>query len=317
MIQQYDKSLLSLIVESVDNNEGYPKKRAINKYDEIVELKLIARASNALYCFPFNKIGPGQQSKVTVDVIKEEEAKSIIISFKGPDLIKTQWQTRKNQLITFSVPGMEKNELVKVDQEWFDDISIMWEPLLKNVKFELKNTGFTKILFCGHGVGGAYAAIAGLSFAIMNLLDLNLSLDISVGTLGQPRTGNIMFARMMNDIVKVTRITLHNDYFPHFPPIENQRTIMQHHEREIWIEIDCNCPQNTEGVVWDCGKFEKNEEKRLAGVRQFIQEKFWIPGDDLAMENKECNAGQTITDSSRDNHFGPYFGITIGDCRNL
>ncbi|KAG9297506.1 hypothetical protein G9A89_001445 [Geosiphon pyriformis] len=210
---------------------------------------------------------------------------------------------------------MRKNGLVKVDKEWFIDVLVMWPPLLKKVEFLLKGSGYRKLIFCGHGVGGAYAAIAGLSFAIINLLKLNLSVDITIGTLGQPRVGNIMFARMMNEIVRVVRITRYDDYFPHFPPIEDQSTIMQHHEREIWIgPDDCDCPQNTNEVIWDCGKLEKNKEKRLARVQQFIQEKFWIPGDDLAIENQECNAGQSITDSSRNNHLGPYIGITIGNC---
>ncbi|KAG9286918.1 hypothetical protein G9A89_000047 [Geosiphon pyriformis] len=168
---------------------------------------------------------------------------------------------------------MKKNELVKVDQEWFDDVSLMMKFLNHKVNILLKDSGYKRVIFCGHGVGGAYAAIAGLSFVIMNLLDSNLPLDISIGTLGQPRVGNIMFARMMNEIVRVIRITHYNDYFPHFPPIENESTIMQHHEREIWIEIDCNCSQNTDKVIWDCGQLEDNQEKKLVRIQQFIRER--------------------------------------------
>ncbi|KAG9297519.1 hypothetical protein G9A89_001459 [Geosiphon pyriformis] len=283
------------------------------------ELRAIAQFSNIPYCLPYNEIGEFilQPTRITADVVDSIESETLVAFFKGPHLTKPQWQTRKNELITFSIARMKINELVKVDLEWFKDVLRMMRPLLFKIRTLLKLNGFKKILFCGHGVGGAYAAIAGLSFAIMNLLDLNLSLDISIGTLGQPRVGNIMFARMMNDFVKVIRITHYNDYFPHFPPIENESTIMQHHEREIWIEIDCICPQNTEGVVWDCGQLEENQEQRLSRLQQFIQEKFWIPSYNLAAENKECNAGQTITDSSRDNHFGPYFGITIGDCTSF
>ncbi|KAG9297514.1 hypothetical protein G9A89_001454 [Geosiphon pyriformis] len=303
--------------KSVDSNEGYPKKRVISlaNSDELdrLELLLIAAASNYPYCHH-------------PDVTKETETKTIVAFFKGPDFTKTQWEARKNQLVTFNVKGMKENRLVKVDQEWFNDASAMLNPLLSQVYNAVVLSGYKKILFCGHGVGGAYATITGLLYAIVNLLrivkvPINLldgSVDFSIGTLGQPRVGNIMFARMMNEIVKVRRITRYDDYFPHFPPIENQSTIMQHHEREIWIRPDdCDCPQNTNEVIWDCGQFEENKEKKQYRLQQFIQEKFWIPSDDLAMENKECNAGQPITDSSRDNHFGPYFGIRMGDCRDL
>ncbi|KAG9298146.1 hypothetical protein G9A89_002583 [Geosiphon pyriformis] len=230
-------------------------------------------------------------------MIVEKNEKSIIAFFKGPHFTKTQWQDRKNQLVTFSTEGMKKNELVKVDQEWFIDVSIMMRPILNKMNFLFMRTGYKKIIFCGHGVGGAYAAIAGLSYAIMNLLRvfispihlLNESIEISILTFGQPRTGNIMFARMMNELVKVTRITHQNDYFPHFPPIENENSIMKHHESEIWIgPNDCDCSQNTifsNEIIWDCGRFKENEEKKLIRVQEFIQEKFWIPGNDQAIEN--------------------------------
>ncbi|KAG9297513.1 hypothetical protein G9A89_001453 [Geosiphon pyriformis] len=315
---------------SVDSNEGYPKKLIIglSNYDEIEKLNLIATASNVPYCNPRNLIGEhiNLQNKITADIMEESQTKTIIAYFKGPDFTKTQWQARKNKLVTFSVTGMKENRLVKVDQEWFNDASAMLNPLLSLVYNAIVRNGYKKILFSGHGVGGAYATITGLLYAIVNLLrmvkfPINLldgSVDFSIGTLGQPRVGNIMFARMMNEIVKVRRITRYDDYFPHFPPIENQSTIMQHHEREIWIgPDDCDCSQNTNEALWDCRKLEENKEKRLAKLQQFIQEKFWIPGDDLAMENKVCNAGQPITDSSRDNHFGPYFGLTMGDCKNF
>ncbi|KAG9297518.1 hypothetical protein G9A89_001458 [Geosiphon pyriformis] len=302
--------------QSDDSNKGFPEKRAINSsnYDEIEELRAIAALSNIPYCIPLYGLGNSMPNNIIADVITSYQTKTIVIIFKGIDLTTIEWEARKNNLTTFEVVGMKKNNLVKVDEDWFLDVLSLMNMLLEKVIVAVKETGHKKILFCGHGVGGAYAAITGLSFAIMNLLDANLPLDISIGTLGQPRVGNIMFARMMNEIVRVIRITHYNDYFPHFPPIENESTIMQHHEREIWIEIDCNCSQNTDEVIWDCGQLEDNQEKKLVRIQQFIRERFWTPGDNLAMENMECNAGQTITDSSRDNHFGPYFGTTIGDC---
>ncbi|KAG9301464.1 hypothetical protein G9A89_018136 [Geosiphon pyriformis] len=252
---------------------------------------------------------------------------TIFVHFKAPILSKTDWHNRKSELEQFSVAGMTTNALVLVDKEWFYEVSMMMDAILSRIYYIIEKKGFTKISFCGHGVGGAYAAIAGLSFTILDLIGLRPlgikfkgTLDISIYTFGQPRTGNIMFAKMMNDLVKVTRVTRQNDYVPHFLPIENGRSIMQHHEREVMIgPIDCDCPEDeemfvTDGeAVWDCGRPQKSFN--LERMNDFRREKFWIPGDDLAGENKECNSGQSIAgENSIQEHYGPYFGVTMGDC---
>ncbi|KAG9301460.1 hypothetical protein G9A89_018132 [Geosiphon pyriformis] len=252
----------------------------------------------------------------------------IAIYFKAPILSKAEWEDRTNELVPFSVPGMWTNALVLVDKEWYGEVSIMMDAMLSKIYNYINENGFRRITFCGHGVGGAYAAIAGLSFAIMSLVGflppeikkVKSEIKISIYTYGQPRTGNIMFARMMNDFVKVTRITRKNDYVPHFPPIEHERSIMQHHEREVMIgPIDCDCTEDEETVlingeaIWDCGRSQ--ESFNIERMNNFLQEKLWIPGDNLAGENKECNSGQSIAgENNIQEHYGPYFGITMGDC---
>ncbi|KAG9301449.1 hypothetical protein G9A89_018121 [Geosiphon pyriformis] len=175
---------------------------------------------------------------------------------------------------------------------------MMMDAIISMIYSKIEEKGFTRICFSGHGVGGAYAAIAGLIFTIVDLIGVyppgikfQGTLDINIYTYGQPRIGNIMLARMMNDLVKVTRVTRQNDYVPHFLPIENKHSIMQHHEREVMIgPIDCDCPEDeemfvTDGeAVWDCGRPQKIFN--LERMNDFRREKFWIPGDDLAGENK-------------------------------
>ncbi|KAG9295277.1 hypothetical protein G9A89_004172 [Geosiphon pyriformis] len=296
-----------------------------------------ALCANTPYCLPPFLIDPvGSFVKhgeyIFGNVVKDIVLKKIVVYFKAPILSKADWENRRNELVPFSVPGMSTNALVLVDKEWFGEVYIIMTAILSKIYDNLEDERFTNITFCGHGVGGAYAAIAGLSFTIMDFIGshpphfkkLKKSLNISIYTYGQPRTGNIMFARMMNDLAKVTRVTRRNDYVPHFLPIENPRSIMQHHGREIWIgPIDCECPEDKEFVlfdgeaVWDCGIAKEifNLERYSSRINHFISEKFWIPGDDMAGENKECNSGQLIAgENSIQEHYGPYFGITMGDC---
>ncbi|KAG9289510.1 hypothetical protein G9A89_001282 [Geosiphon pyriformis] len=304
----------------------YPKKRAYNisHKEELIKLAMTAIYTNAAYCDPHNQIGKLVENgnKVTADVGVDERGRVMVAYFKGPQLTKAKWITRRSQLVPYRVQGMVTNALVKVDQEWFTDVSTMMNALVEKINDKIKRT--RKIFFCGHGVGGAYAAIAGLSFAIMKLLQPSSSsvdpIDLSIYTFGQPRIGNTMFARMMNEFVKITRITRLNDYVPHFPPVESEQSIMLHHEREIWIgPKDCDCTRDTliynDDVIWDCGESKKNFELNLVRMNQFIQEKFWTPGDIFAGESQECNSGQSISEENTNReHYGPYFGVIMNDC---
>ncbi|KAG9286914.1 hypothetical protein G9A89_000043 [Geosiphon pyriformis] len=293
--------------------------------------------ANMPYCFPYSLINTlGSLVKNGKDifgtVLTDVKLEQIFVHFKAPILTKAEWEDRTNELVPFSVPGMSTNALVLVDKEWFGEVSLMMDAMLSNIYGHIEDEELTKITFCGHGVGGAYAAIAGLSFAIMNIIgshppeinQFKRLINISIYTYGQPRTGNTLFAKMMNELVKVTRVTRRNDYVPHFLPIENRRSIMQHHEREVWLgPIDCDCLENKNAVlfdgeaVWDCGRSQEifKLERNYFRVNRFIKEKFWIPGEDLTGENKECNSGQSIAgENSIQEHYGPYFGIIMGNC---
>ncbi|KAG9301451.1 hypothetical protein G9A89_018123 [Geosiphon pyriformis] len=224
------------------------------------------------------------------NVFQYPPLETIVVHFRAPILSKTDWFNRKSELELFRLPGMKENALVLVDKEWFYEVIMMMDAIISMIYSKIEEKGFTRICFSGHGVGGAYAAIAGLIFTIVDLIGVyppgikfQGTLDISIYTFGQPRTGNIMFANMMNDLVKVTRVTRQNDYVPHFPPIEHERPIMQHHEREVMIgPIDCDCPEDE--VVWDCGRSQKISN--LERVNLFRRVKLYFSGDNLAGENK-------------------------------
>ncbi|KAG9293403.1 hypothetical protein G9A89_006688 [Geosiphon pyriformis] len=270
------------------------------------------------------------------DVAADTGSHTIVAYFKGPHLTKSEWRSRTSKLVSYSVQGMQTNALVQVDEEWFVDVSIMMDALVEKINYNLKNKEYKKIIFCGHGVGGGVewdrmqvVMHRDLGFFVLENFPFSLSLigisyssiDLSIYTFGEPRVGNIMFARMMNEFVKVTRITHKNDYVPHFPQIKNGLSIMQHHEDEIWIgPAECDCDPDTvlfEGdqAIWKCGKYRGRWESKLPSIQSLVEKKFWIPNDDLANENEECNAGQSITGSDEDLlHFGPYFSITMNDC---
>ncbi|KAG9305125.1 hypothetical protein G9A89_001235, partial [Geosiphon pyriformis] len=225
---------ISIILCLDNGNEVYPKKRLFDSQrNEIVLLKWNAAFANMAYCEPFksyNFVGSLVKNGKDIfgNVFEATTIETIVVHFRAPILSKTDWFNRKSELEPFRVPGMKANALVLVDKEWFVEVIMMMDEIISGIYHLIEDSHFTKITFCGHGVGGAYAAIAGLSFTILDLIGLRPlgikfkgTLDISIYTFGQPRTGNIMFAKMMNDLVKVTRVTRQNDYVPHFLPIEN------------------------------------------------------------------------------------------------
>ncbi|KAG9286917.1 hypothetical protein G9A89_000046 [Geosiphon pyriformis] len=177
-----------------------------------------------------------------------------------------------------------------------------------------KSPNTREIFFVGHGIGGAYASIAGIRWAIQRyeITQSKLWPEIDVNNIGQqiitfgaPRIGNNQFSNFANDIITHHRITHGNDHVPHFP-----RDLLKwkHFGFEIWIEPleNCNCSDDVNFhpySYWDCNN-------RLL---KLTQREIWI--EKWNSENMECNGGQSIINVPDDFfHDGPYFDIRMGDC---
>ncbi|KAG9301462.1 hypothetical protein G9A89_018134 [Geosiphon pyriformis] len=181
-----------------NGNEVYPKKRPFNntQIDEIGLLKWNAAFANMAYCEPFksyNFVGSLVKNGKDIfgNLFEATTIETIVVHFRAPILSKTDWFNRKSELEPFRVPGMKANALVLVDKEWFVEVVMMMNEMISVIYHLIEESHFTKITFCGHGVGGAYAAIAGLSFTILDLIGLRPlgikfkgTLDISIYTFG-------------------------------------------------------------------------------------------------------------------------------------
>ncbi|KAG9288027.1 hypothetical protein G9A89_017622 [Geosiphon pyriformis] len=124
----------------------------------------------------------------------------------------------------------------------------------------------TKLLFTGHGIGGAIAAITALTWKIRTADTPGLrDIPIITVTFGAPRIGNEKLARLMNKMLRVRRFTNTNDYVPHFPQIKNGVDILRHHETEYWIfPKSCDCPQDSE--IYMCqGYFYPTRSWQIVG----------------------------------------------------
>ncbi|KAG9288657.1 hypothetical protein G9A89_006758 [Geosiphon pyriformis] len=285
----------------------------------IVSFKRIARFAidtSYAYCTSHNEIGALlKRSEVKADVFRDQKTKNIIVFFKGAIYNLDQWKTRTICLTQYPEPQNAKmwkwDPKNLVDERWLQDVETMkprlFEKIWKMVKFANRITPYSaeRLHFVGHGIGGAYAVLAGLAFKLkyhtispLGTRNPNSVHAVAV-TFGQPRLGNRYFAEFVDEVITVVRITHTNDYVPRFPPKKNT---FQHSGSEFWLSNEsCDCPGPDSG-------YDSQKDYESYGL-------YYCPRGTDKSENKLCNAGQEIEEiQSKSAHLGPYVNIVMGDC---
>ncbi|CAE6418129.1 unnamed protein product [Rhizoctonia solani] len=88
--------------------------------------------------------------------------------------------------------------------------------VLSTVKKVIAEHGATKVVTVGHSLGGALALLDGLYLK----LNLPSNIEIITRTIGQPRVGNDVFAKFVDQKVpNLVRITNKGDLVPDLPPL--------------------------------------------------------------------------------------------------
>ncbi|KAG9285303.1 hypothetical protein G9A89_001437 [Geosiphon pyriformis] len=199
------------------------------------------------------------------------------------------------------IPSLQKYKKIGkalVDGEWLrNSVDIALKAQRFIIDF-LKNTNAfvgLKIYFTGHGLGGVYALLAAVqlkeTFSEVFRGDPNISIEWIVVTFGEPRIGNAYFAKYVNSLLTLYRVTNKNDHFPHQPKIHPIEPEYMHHELEYWISDDCDCAEiNGEPKIYKCPGYNIKASLRYG-------------------ENPECSL--STDGSSTTAHFGPYFGTTF------
>ncbi|KAG9289563.1 hypothetical protein G9A89_002336 [Geosiphon pyriformis] len=279
-------------------------------------IKEMAQFANLPYCsMKINNVGQfvNEPDVIAATLIKKVstylpiENREIIVYFRGKELSLNEWKQREVNWAVFQSPS--KNSLV--DKVWYEHVQKMINEggLFKKIATYVslarrlmlaqgtqKYKQILKVKFTGHGIGGAYALLAGCLYELEALND-NLSDTFGdqteIYTFGQPRIGNKDFAILVNEKCSIIRVTHTNDYVPQFPVAKEGEQYV-HSNVEHWIasrECDCPNPDDYE-PIYRC-------------------EVFGDPG-----ENPNCNSGQLYKEAESNlAHKGSYLGITIGDCK--
>ncbi|KAG9284959.1 hypothetical protein G9A89_009769 [Geosiphon pyriformis] len=282
-ITKYNNQQELLLVSSgggFEKQRKVPPKKLVKDYGMLQLFKNMAHMANWVYC-----------SKENDDVFGKD--------YIGPEVIKSQ--------ITKTMFTLEKlligdNSAVRVDSYWWrllpydffkgfgnrirDAINILRRGIEANKPIH--------IFLTGHGIGGC------------NVPKYNKNIYTTITTFGSPRPGNSQLAAEFQQRLKlgcrVYRITHANDYLPHFPKKSIDGKLYIHPGNEYWIpDRNCNCEDPDadrillEGydIIYECLGFSTKDTQKYG-------------------ENPGCNLG-TDSEGTRA-HFGPYFGVTFGNC---
>ncbi|KAG9296747.1 hypothetical protein G9A89_001379 [Geosiphon pyriformis] len=277
-------------------SQSLPKSRILPNNEELMVSSQVAFMINAIDCLGLNNLG-------------------------SKKLTKEQWASRNSKQVPLRLKNFPNfDEKILVDSQLLKDVELLFPILFEAIKTSLiqipRVTKWYDIMFTGHGLGGAYASIAGFLWAIGSFLikreniwpDVNLS-EIGQGifTYGAPRIGNEHLRNFFNQGINHRRFTHGNDHVPHFPSSSKG---WKHFGTEIWIEplSNCDCAADDDpNTYWDC-----NSSPLMSSQREE-----WL-NSQYSDENMECNAGQSITEVPGTLfHNGPYFGVEMGNCESI
>ncbi|KAG9293311.1 hypothetical protein G9A89_007557 [Geosiphon pyriformis] len=291
----------------------------------------MAKFANMAYCPPrnsrvncFAKHGIIVGLFLTKSDLRIERADywRVIVYFRGPNISLEEWKKRDSALIKYDIaetlqlyrPSNTRNQRFKsffVDRVWYEHVQTiltegkLFENIERLVRSARNRGSISKdidIRFIGHGVGGAYATLAGALYMLeeKKFYTENSNLGLTppfpdrtrIYTFGQPRVGDKLFAWFLNQYIPISRVTHTNDYVSQFPVGTIEERKYFHSNVEYWISHDsCDC-----------------HNKNL-NYYQLIE----CNVDNSPGENPHCNSGQRYTEGSLANE-GPYFGVKMGEC---
>jgi triacylglycerol lipase len=170
-------------------------------------------ASEHVYCFNYK----GSQAILLAD------AEKIIVAFRGSEE-RSDWQVNINRLKN---KDFSKNYKICLHSGFCNYLNNIWNPYddpqgrieAKGIKAiiqeEMKNSP-KSLWFTGHSLGGAVAVLAATSCIFLDKLPFEVS---GVYTYGQPRVGDLRFAKLYNSQLKskTFRFVNNNDVVTKIP----------------------------------------------------------------------------------------------------
>ncbi|KAG9288654.1 hypothetical protein G9A89_006755 [Geosiphon pyriformis] len=268
----------------------YPLER-ITDFTLLHKLQRAAFIASLTYCLneDTDEVSPSMLAKA--EIIQGKAINFLIRGIDPNDL--DNWAFRTFRLESNSKFFEPNGVNGRLEATFSQQMYLAWEKMDEKLKKSLKEMNpynlieRNKINLIGHSLGGVYAVLAGVKWAI-NMPDVKFT----VYTFGQPRLGDLEFAKTINMLTRknlgIYRVTLNDDSIPRLP-LDNIPQIFHHHQTEYWISRECNC--NGDPVVYRC-------------IGTVID-----PSTGYVRESRDCNNRYTTPTTL--SHNGPYFGHTM------
>ncbi|KAG9306042.1 hypothetical protein G9A89_020237 [Geosiphon pyriformis] len=224
----------------------------------------------------------------------------LIIYFRGNLLLPSEWISAfHGKMVEY--PLYAKAKVNKYFWDQFRRVNFDISSIFEEMKLieEIKGLDtIYRLTFVGHGMGAVYATFAAYEFYQSTKTS---HIPIRLFTYGQPRIGNLQFARALNEAVFAkARVNYKNDIVVNLPHdgSTSQNEDYFHSIMEYWIELDnCDCNNNDQflenTIVYQCHGGEK-----------------YYPDGYFLDESEECAHAKKPFQFLLNN--GPYFGITMG-----
>ncbi|KAN0110021.1 feruloyl esterase A [Hyaloscypha variabilis] len=192
-------------------------------------------------------------------ILRDDAAQEIIVAFRGTESVQNYESDTNYTLANFdtypSCTGCQVH----------GGYYLLWASVYENVQSLIQDQVSLYpdygIVITGHSLGGSLAALAAAQFS--SVFD-----NITVYTLGEPRTGNPAFATFIDDTYKTSspdttsfyRCTHTDDGVPHVPPVSDGYL---HHGLEYW-----NVDPTSTSTTYICGAetTECNGQYNTSGI---------------------------------------------------
>ncbi|KAI0244161.1 hypothetical protein L0F63_000735, partial [Massospora cicadina] len=163
-------------------------------------------------------------------VAVDEPNHRIVLAFRGTSGIRNAAQDILAVPVPFDIPalGATVHAGFKLAMESLEQKFLQ---ILSSVIANRRYSNY-KLVVVGHSLGGAIASLAAIRIHFR--LGIPWS-RMELYTYGQPRTGNVIFARWFSQQpIGSSRVVYNNDIVPHFSP--GALGVYAHHLNEVWIK---------------------------------------------------------------------------------
>ncbi|KAH9211272.1 Alpha/Beta hydrolase protein [Leptodontidium sp. 2 PMI_412] len=161
-------------------------------------------------------------------LFRDDAAKEMIVSFRGTSSLQDFIVDFNQTLVPFNSVGIACGGCL-AHGGYVDAWNSASSQVIDAINTEMNTHPGYVLTVTGHSLGASLAALASASMASMNL-----GMNLTTYTFGQPRTGNPTFANLVDGLLpegKMFRVTHSNDGVPQTIPVSAG---YRHHSTEFW-----------------------------------------------------------------------------------